>query len=166
MGSSKLSMYSSISLPDQLNLEGLEMVGFHGYALGALCYIGLIVVLFMGVSFVYRGYFVSSHVYGSSWLEAIWSITPMFVLLVLTLPSVSLLYVMEGLFDPVLSVKATGHQWYWSYESGEWDFEFDSYMLTGLEFGGLRLLDVDNSLTLPYGTDIKLVTTSTDVIHA
>lgn len=47
------------------------MVRFHGYALGALCFIRLIVVLFIGVSFFYRGYFVSSHVYGSNWLEAI-----------------------------------------------------------------------------------------------
>ena len=107
-----MSIYSSVSLPDQLNLEGLEMVGFHRYAMRALLFIGTIVVLFMRVTILYRDYFVSSHVYGSNWLEAIWSITPMFVLLVLTLPSVSLLYVIEGLFDPVLSVKATRHQWY------------------------------------------------------
>jgi len=165
---SLVSMYSAVSLPDQLNMEGLEVVSFHGYALRALCFIRTVVLFFIAT--VFRGnVFVTSNVYGSSWLEAVWSITPIFVLLVLTLPSVSLLYIIEGLYNPLLSVKATGHQWYWSYESSDFrGFNFDSYMETGssLKPRDLRLLEVDNTLCLPYRTDVKVVTTSTDVIHS
>lgn len=56
------------------------------------------------------------------------------------------------------------HQWYWSYGHGE--SSVDSYIVAEPTVGDLRLLDVDNRLSVPYRADIRFIVTSTDVIHA
>jgi len=75
--------------------------------------------------------------------------------------------------NPAMTVKAIGHQWYWSYELSDFagdDNEtvaFDSYMVPAdeLEAGQLRLLEVDNRLVLPVDTHIRVIVTATDVLH-
>jgi len=163
-----MSMYSAFSLPDHVNLEGMEIDAFHGFVLSTLAFISS-VVFFFGYVVFHKKNSLHSNIYGSSWLETVWSVTPIFVLLVLTLPSISLLYMIEGIYTPLLTVKATRHQWYWNYETRDYnEFEYDSYIVpeSKLVKGDLRILEVDNSLCLPYGTDIKILTTANDVIHS
>ena len=119
-----------------------------------------------------RNFFFKSH----SVLEICWTIIPMFVVAAMLYPSFALLYAMDELKDPVLSVKIIGHQWYWTYEipvSVEKSelkklISFDSYMLPeeDLPFGGFRLLEVDNRLYLPVKSSIRLLITSADVLHS
>lgn len=102
--------------------------------------------------------------------ELLCSIFPTLILLLQMVPSLSLLYY-YGLInlDSNLTVKVTGHQWYWSYEFSDIPgLEFDSYMksLDQLTLGEPRLLEVDNRCVVPCDTNIRFCITSADVIHA
>jgi len=107
-------------------------------------------------------------------LEIVWTILPAVILILIAIPSFALLYAMDELEDPRLTIKAIGHQWYWSYEYRDLVFghpvskNFDSYMVLeeDLPVGGLRLLEVDNPLVLPINTQIRVLVTSTDVLHS
>ena len=80
-------------------------------------------------------------------IEIVWTIIPSFILVLIAIPSFALLYSMDEVVDPSVTVKAIGHQWFWSYEysdysqSDEQSVAFDSYMLPSddLELGTLRL---------------------------
>ena len=107
-------------------------------------------------------------------IELIWTITPALILVLIAFPSFKLLYLMDEVTDPSLSVLAEGHQWYWSYEypdflNSDGDFvEFDSYLVpeSDLEDGALRMLEVDNRVILPEITHTRFILTAADVIHS
>jgi heme/copper-type cytochrome/quinol oxidase subunit 2 len=107
-------------------------------------------------------------------IELIWTITPALILVLIAFPSFKLLYLMDEVTDPSLSVLAEGHQWYWSYEypdflNSDGDFvEFDSYLVpeSDLQKGGLRMLEVDNRVILPEITHTRFILTAADVIHS
>ena len=108
-------------------------------------------------------------------IEIVWTITPSFILAIIAVPSFALLYSMDEVIEPAITLKAIGHQWYWSYEYSDYNsttaqnesIEFDSYMLPEdeLETGQLRLLEVDNPIYLPTHTHIRVLATSEDVLH-
>lgn len=107
-------------------------------------------------------------------IELIWTITPALILILIAFPSFKLLYLMDEVNDPSMTIVAEGHQWYWSYQypdfvdSNEEFIEFDSYIVpdSDLEDGGLRMLEVDNRVIIPELTNIRFVVTSGDVIHS
>ena len=89
------------------------------------------------------------------------------------MPSFALLYSIDEVIDPSLTIKCVGHQWYWSYEYSDsanenGSLNFDSYMIPEdeLELGELRLLEVDNRVVLPTGTHIRVLITALDVLHS
>nr|ALO20820.1 cytochrome c oxidase subunit 2 [Eudendrium capillare] len=103
-------------------------------------------------------------------IEIVWTLIPAFVLVFIAFPSLQLLYNMDEIVDPSLTIKAVGHQWYWSYEYSDLEeesIEFDSYMIPSadLEIGDLRLLEVDNRIVIPVNTQVRVVVTGADVIH-
>lgn len=112
----------------------------------------------------------------ASQLEIIWTFIPAGVLLLLAVPSFNLLYSLDELIDPSLTLKVIGHQWYWSYEysdfatleEGVTSLAFDSYMVStsDLSSGAFRLLEVDNRVVLPIKTHIRLLVTAADVLHS
>ena len=107
-------------------------------------------------------------------IELIWTITPALILILIAFPSFKLLYLMDEVSDPAMSVLAEGHQWYWSYQypdflnSDEEFIEFDSYLIpeSDLEEGALRMLEVDNRVILPELTHVRFIVTGADVIHS
>ena len=107
-------------------------------------------------------------------IEIVWTVAPSLILVTIALPSFALLYSMDEIVDPALTLKAVGHQWYWSYEytdyntSDEPAIAFDSYMIAedDLEPGQMRLLEVDNRVVLPVSTHIRVLVTSADVLHS
>lgn len=109
----------------------------------------------------------------ASTLEVIWTVTPSFILLFIALPSFDLLYAMDEVIDPALTVKVIGHQWYWSYEYSDYSSDdqesiaFDSYMVPEdeLETGQYRLLEVDEKVVIPVNTHVRFIVTSSDVLH-
>nr|CDG50906.1 cytochrome c oxidase subunit II [Exaiptasia diaphana] len=104
-------------------------------------------------------------------LEIIWTIVPALILILIALPSLKLLYLMDEVMDPALTIKTIGHQWYWSYEYSDYQtetLEFDSYMVptSDLKNGDFRLLEVDNRLVVPINTHVRVLVTGADVLHS
>lgn len=111
--------------------------------------------------------------------EFVWASFPAAIIALLLFPSLFLLYTLDVDFDPKLTVKVIGHQWFWSYEFDNWielpngDFEyvsydFDSSMVVDdyLEYGDKRLLEVDNPLIVPVNVSLRFLITSADVLHS
>jgi cytochrome c oxidase subunit 2 len=106
-------------------------------------------------------------------IELIWTITPALVLIAIAFPSFRLLYLLDEVISPTITIKVTGHQWFWSFEYSDYvtedgdSIEFDSYMIpeADLELGQFRLLDVDNKVVIPVDTHIRLIVTGADVLH-
>nr|AHZ01498.1 cytochrome oxidase subunit II [Clonopsis felicitatis]AHZ01542.1 cytochrome oxidase subunit II [Clonopsis gallica]AHZ01562.1 cytochrome oxidase subunit II [Clonopsis soumiae]AHZ01506.1 cytochrome oxidase subunit II [Clonopsis felicitatis]AHZ01510.1 cytochrome oxidase subunit II [Clonopsis felicitatis] len=100
-------------------------------------------------------------------IELIWTVTPALTLFFIATPSLRLLYLMDEINNPMMTTKAIGHQWYWTYEYSDFnDKEFDSYMMNMENNMNFRLLDVDNRMVLPSNTFIRMIVTSMDVIHS
>jgi len=118
---------------------------------------------------------IPSKIIHGTTIEIIWTLTPSLILLIIAAPSLSLLYAIDEIHQATLTLKAIGHQWYWSYEYNDYDLDdvnrkvqFDSYMLQedDLEEGQLRLIEVDNRVILPIQTHVRLLLTSADVLHS
>ena len=117
---------------------------------------------------------VAAKIIHGTTLEIIWTVTPSFILMIIALPSFALLYSMDEVIDPALTVKAIGHQWYWTYEYSDYttpehqSVVFDSYMIPedDLELGQLRLLEVDHRVVLPVHTHVRMIITAADVLHS
>ena len=109
-----------------------------------------------------------------SFIETIWTITPALVLIGIAFPSFRLLYLLDEVISPTITIKVLGHQWYWSFEYSDYvsstgqSIEFDSYLIPEdtLENGQLRLLDVDNRVLIPVDTHIRFIVSASDVIHS
>nr|QIV24590.1 cytochrome c oxidase subunit II [Bifidoprionus rufus] len=102
-------------------------------------------------------------------IEIIWTILPAVTLIFIALPSLRILYVMDEINSPLVTVKIIGHQWYWSYEYSDFkNVEFDSYMIpiADMKKFNFRLLDVDNRMVVPFESQIRLMVTAADVIHS
>lgn len=104
-------------------------------------------------------------------LEIMWTFIPVVIVVMITIPSVKLMYEMEKPHDPDMTVKVIGKQWYWTYEypvkEGK-TLSFDSRMIEtkDLKPGQLRLLEVDNRMVVPVGTTVQLIITAGDVLHS
>nr|AAT98383.1 cytochrome c oxidase subunit II [Paratanytarsus hyperboreus] len=100
-------------------------------------------------------------------IEMIWTILPAIVLLFIAFPSLRILYLLDEINNPSISLKTIGHQWYWSYEYSDFNnIEFDSYMMKENLTNSFRLLDVDNRIILPTNNQIRILVTATDVLHS
>ena len=102
-------------------------------------------------------------------LEIVWTIVPVIILIIIAVPSFKLLYKNDRIVEPEMTLKITGYQWYWGYEYPDHDgISFNSYMVPTEELkeGQQRLLSTDNVVVLPVETDISILVTANDVLHA
>nr|YP_010758139.1 cytochrome c oxidase subunit II [Macroscelides micus]WEW63449.1 cytochrome c oxidase subunit II [Macroscelides micus] len=102
-------------------------------------------------------------------VETVWTILPAIILIMIALPSLRILYMMDEISNPMMTIKTMGHQWYWSYEYSDYiDLNFDSYMIPTNELapGDFRLLEVDNRVVLPMEVPIRVLISSEDVLHS
>jgi cytochrome c oxidase subunit II len=102
-------------------------------------------------------------------IEMLWTVVPVLILIIIAIPSFKLMYYMDRVPNPEMTIKVTGHQWYWSYEyPDQGGLAFDSNVIPEdqLKPGQKRLLDVDNPLVVPEDTTIRVLVTGTDVIHS
>jgi cytochrome c oxidase subunit 2 len=102
-------------------------------------------------------------------IEILWTVIPVLILVVIAIPSFRLIYYQDRTPDPDMTIKVTGHQWYWEYtypDQGNLDIESRYIHDEDLKPGQLRLLAVDNQLVIPVGKKIRILTTSSDVIHS
>uniref|UniRef100_A0A0A0RUQ6 Cytochrome c oxidase subunit 2 n=2 Tax=Propylea japonica TaxID=158624 RepID=A0A0A0RUQ6_9CUCU len=140
---------------------------FHDHALLILmmitCTVAYIMISLIFNKFNHR-FLLEGHT-----IETIWTILPALTLVFIALPSLKLIYMIDEIRNPLISIKTIGHQWYWTYEYSDFNnIEFDSYMIPMNEMKNFhfRLLEVDNRTVLPYLSPIRVLTSSSDVIHS
>jgi cytochrome c oxidase subunit 2 len=161
--------------PASPTMEG--MINFHNYIMIFLITIGTFVLWMLYkvmTDFNSEVHSTPERFTHSSTLEIVWTIIPAIVLMFIAVPSFGLLYSLDELIDPTLTLKIVGHQWYWSYEYSDYttleggeSLNFDSYLIatSDLNVGTFRLLEVDNRVMLPTNTHIRLLLTAADVLH-
>jgi cytochrome c oxidase subunit 2 len=162
----------------------MEMI--HHFNNGLLVVVALIVVfvlallLYIILRFNVRANPVPSRTTHNTLIEVIWTVVPILILVGIAVPSFALLFAehdparaiagYDPAKDPTITIKATGNQWYWSYEYPDnGDITFDSYMLQENQRDAAtqpRLLAVDNELIVPVGTVVRMQVIGADVIHA
>nr|QEI26281.1 cytochrome c oxidase subunit II [Neomys fodiens]QEI26320.1 cytochrome c oxidase subunit II [Neomys fodiens] len=144
-----------------------ELMNFHDHALMIVFLISTLVLYI--ISSMLTTKLTHTSTMDAQAVETIWTILPAIILILIALPSLRILYMMDEINNPALTMKTVGHQWYWSYEYTDYDeLNFDSYMIptTDLKPGDLRLLEVDNRAVLPMETTVRVLITSEDVLHS
>nr|YP_010952698.1 cytochrome c oxidase subunit II [Trapezia cymodoce]WMQ53118.1 cytochrome c oxidase subunit 2 [Trapezia cymodoce] len=144
-----------------------QLIFFHDHIMLILVlittFVGYIMFMVLMNSYIHR------YMLENQTIEMIWTIIPAVILIFIALPSLRLLYLLDEVNNPSMTLKTIGHQWYWSYEYSDFlHLEFDSYMtpLNEMNSSGFRLLDVDNRVVLPMNTQIRIIISAADVIHS
>ena len=144
-----------------------QLIFFHDHAITILILIISIVAYnLFSTCFNLR---IDQHMLESQELELFWTIIPSFILLFIGLPSIRLLYLLDEVYRPAITLKSIGHQWYWSYEYSDFlNVEFDAYIIPSNEIRNniFRLLDVDNRTVIPINSQIRTLITAADVLHS
>nr|ABF13506.1 cytochrome oxidase subunit II [Grylloblatta sp. BYU_gb29.1] len=162
-----MATWMAFSLQDSSSPMMEQLIFFHDHTLLILTTIVTLVSYLMGSLFFNTN--INRNLLESQTIEMIWTITPAIILFFIAVPSLRLLYLMDEINNPAITLKTVGHQWYWSYEYSDFsNIEFDAYMipLNEMENSSFRLLDVDNRITLPMNTHIRMIVTAADVLHS
>nr|BAI77329.1 cytochrome c oxidase subunit II [Acentrophryne dolichonema] len=144
-----------------------ELLHFHDHALMILFIISTLVLYILLVMVSTK--LTNKYTLDSQEIEVIWTVLPAAVLVLIALPSLRILYLMDEINDPHLTIKAMGHQWYWSYEYTDYEkLEFDSYMVPTHELypGQFRLLEVDHRMIVPVESPVRVMVSAEDVLHS
>ena len=144
-----------------------QLIFFHDHIMLIL----ILIITFVGyiLSTVLLNSFINRYMLEHQTIEMIWTAIPAIILIFIALPSLRLLYLLDEVNSPTITLKTIGHQWYWSYEYSDFlHLEFDSYIVPSneLDSSGFRLLDVDNRTVLPMNTQIRVIISAADVIHS
>nr|WMQ72235.1 cytochrome oxidase subunit II [Okanagana gibbera]WMQ72236.1 cytochrome oxidase subunit II [Okanagana gibbera] len=162
-----MSNWSNINFQDAMSPLMEQLIFFHDHTLVILIVITVIVGYMMSTLFMNN--MIDRLLLEGQLIEFIWTLLPAMTLIFIALPSLRLLYLLDEVNNPLLTIKIIGHQWYWSYEYSDFlNVEFDSYMKStnNLDMNEFRLIEVDNRMILPFSTQIRLMITSTDVLHS
>nr|QEJ81453.1 cytochrome c oxidase subunit 2 [Pygoluciola sp. FM18] len=162
-----MATWMNLNSQDSISPLMEQLTFFHDHTMMILTIITLIVMYIM-ISMMMNK-FINRLLLEGQMIELIWTISPAITLIFIALPSLQLLYLLDEINSPLVSVKSMGHQWYWSYEFSDFKkAEFDSYMIPSNEQKSFsfRLLEVDNRLALPVYTQIRMMVSSSDVIHS
>nr|YP_008080801.1 cytochrome c oxidase subunit II [Scomberomorus munroi]AFU65459.1 cytochrome c oxidase subunit II [Scomberomorus munroi]AFU65472.1 cytochrome c oxidase subunit II [Scomberomorus munroi x Scomberomorus semifasciatus]AFU65485.1 cytochrome c oxidase subunit II [Scomberomorus munroi x Scomberomorus semifasciatus]AFU65498.1 cytochrome c oxidase subunit II [Scomberomorus munroi x Scomberomorus semifasciatus] len=144
-----------------------ELLHFHDHALMIVFLISTF-VLYIIIAMVTTK-LTNSYILDSQEIEIIWTVLPAIILILIALPSLRILYLMDEINNPHLTVKAVGHQWYWSYEYTDYkDLAFDSYMIPTQDLapGQFRLLEADHRMVVPVESPVRMLITADDVLHS
>nr|YP_002519462.1 cytochrome c oxidase subunit II [Scobinichthys granulatus]BAH10502.1 cytochrome c oxidase subunit II [Scobinichthys granulatus] len=159
--------------PSQLGLQDAaspvmeELLHFHDHALMIVFLISTL-VLYIIVAMVSTK-LTNKYILDSQEIEIIWTVLPAIILILIALPSLRILYLMDEINDPHLTIKAMGHQWYWSYEYTDYeDLGFDSYMVPTQDLapGHFRLLEADHRMVVPVESPVRVLVSAEDVLHS
>nr|WMV00404.1 cytochrome oxidase subunit II [Maoricicada clamitans] len=162
-----MSNWSYMNMQDAMSPLMEQLMFFHDHVLVILIMITIIVAYMMLMLVMNK--IINRLLLEGQLIEFIWTLLPAMTLIFIALPSLRLLYMLDEINNPLLTLKVIGHQWYWSYEYSDFfDVEFDSYMKSTIDMSKneFRLLDVDNRVILPFNIQIRLLISSFDVIHS
>ncbi|YP_003097643.1 cytochrome c oxidase subunit II (mitochondrion) [Xiphophorus hellerii] len=144
-----------------------ELLHFHDHTLMIVFLISTL-VLYIIVAMVTTK-LTDKLILDSQVIEIIWTLLPAMILILIALPSLRILYLMDEINDPHLTIKAMGHQWYWSYEYTDYeDLSFDSYMVPTQDLapGQFRLLETDHRMVVPLNSPTRILISADDVLHS
>nr|YP_010587537.1 cytochrome c oxidase subunit II [Mordacia mordax]YP_010587550.1 cytochrome c oxidase subunit II [Mordacia praecox]WAB46094.1 cytochrome c oxidase subunit II [Mordacia mordax]WAB46107.1 cytochrome c oxidase subunit II [Mordacia praecox] len=162
-----MAQQAQLGLQDASSPIMEEITHFHDHTMMIVFMISTLVLYLIMVMVTAK--FTNKQIIDSQDVEIVWTVLPAIILITIALPSLRILYLMDEINNPHLTIKALGHQWYWTYEYTDYyNLEFDSYMTptNELQSGGFRLLDVDHRIVVPMESPIRLLLTSEDVIHS
>nr|QYC36462.1 cytochrome c oxidase subunit 2 [Sympetrum striolatum] len=162
-----MATWAQLNFQDAASPMMEQLHYFHDHTMMVLVIITVMVAYIMGTMFFNSD--VNRYLLDGQKIETVWTILPVFVLVIIAMPSLRLLYLLDEVNEPSITLKTVGHQWYWSYEYSDFKhIEFDSYMIpyNEMEESGLRLLEVDNRTTLPMKTQVRILITAADVLHS
>nr|ADM73176.1 cytochrome oxidase subunit II [Macrotermes barneyi]ADM73181.1 cytochrome oxidase subunit II [Macrotermes sp. HY-2010] len=160
-----MTTWSNLSLQDSASPIMEQLIFFHDHALMIMLMI-ITTVMYTMISII-KNKQTSRFILEGQMIETIWTIAPAIILVFIAMPSLRLLYLMDEVHNPALTLKAVGHQWYWSYEYSDFTkMEFDSYMTQEEQPNTFRLLDTDNRVVLPMNSPIRMIVTAADVLHS
>jgi cytochrome c oxidase subunit 2 len=148
-----------------------DIIWFHDFLLWVIAAITLFVLALLLIiifRFNARANPAPSRTTHNTTIEVIWTVVPVLILVTIAVPSFRLLFYQLDVPKADVTVKATGKQWFWSYQYPDSKFEFDSLMVQekDLKPGQPRLLAVDNEMVVPVNKVVKVLTTGADVIHS
>nr|QJT78394.1 cytochrome c oxidase subunit II [Takecallis taiwana]UTU35087.1 cytochrome c oxidase subunit II [Takecallis taiwana] len=142
-----------------------QLIFFHDHTIFIVIMI-MFMISYMMI-FIIKNKFINIKISENQMIELIWTTLPPIILIFIALPSLHLLYLMDEIKSPIMTIKIFGHQWFWSYEYSDFfNIEFESYMLNSMEKNNFRLIEVDNKTIIPYKFNIRLLISSDDVIHS
>nr|YP_008854982.1 cytochrome c oxidase subunit II [Osteochilus schlegelii]BAO08952.1 cytochrome c oxidase subunit II [Osteochilus schlegelii] len=144
-----------------------ELLHFHDHALMVVFLISTL-VLYIILAMVSTK-LTNKNVLDSQEIEMVWTVLPAIILIFIALPSLRILYLMDEINNPHLTIKAMGHQWYWSYEYTDYEnLEFDSYMVQTQDLapGHFRLLETDHRMVIPMESPTRVLVSAEDVLHS
>nr|ASU53284.1 cytochrome oxidase subunit II [Lambersaphis pruinosa] len=142
-----------------------QLIFFHDHTIFIIFMIMFMITYMM--IFIIKNKFINIKISENQMIEFIWTIIPPIILIFIAMPSLHLLYLMDEVKSPIMTIKIFGHQWFWSYEYSDFfNIEFESYMINNSQKENFRLIEVDNKTILPYKFNIRLLISSEDVIHS
>nr|YP_009917447.1 cytochrome c oxidase subunit II [Drabescus ineffectus]QLJ57895.1 cytochrome c oxidase subunit II [Drabescus ineffectus] len=162
-----MATWNMIGFQDAVSPIMEQLIMFHDHTMMILTMI-TISVLYMLLS-LFTNKLINRMLLEGQLIELIWTLMPAILLVMIAMPSLKTLYLLEEINKPLITMKAIGHQWYWSYEYSDFKkIEFDSYMkqTNNIENNEFRLLEVDNRILLPFNVQSRILVTSQDVIHS
>nr|UPL65262.1 cytochrome c oxidase subunit II [Largus sp.] len=162
-----MATWGMINLQDAMTPMMEQLNFFHDHTLVILTMITTLVAYIMISTMMNK--LTNRFLLESQAIEVIWTTLPAITLVFIALPSLQLLYLIDEINKPLITMKTIGHQWYWSYEYSDFNnIEFDSYMKpwNEIENSEFRLLDVDNRVILPINTQVRILVTAADVLHS
>nr|QXT44455.1 cytochrome c oxidase subunit 2 [Apicotermitinae gen. H sp. CMRT160] len=162
-----MTTWLNLTLQDSASPIMEQLIYFHDHAL--MIMLMIITTVFYTMISIIQNKQTSRFILEGQMIETIWTIAPAIILVFIAMPSLRLLYLMDEIHNPVLTLKTVGHQWYWSYEYSDFTkLEFDSYMVQqeDLQSNSFRLLDTDNRVVLPMNSPIRMIVTAADVLHS
>lgn len=149
-----------------------RITGFHDLLLVVITLISIFVLgllAYVMYRFNERANPTPSRTTHNARLEVLWTVIPVVILVAIAVPSFRLLYYSDTVPEADMTLKATGNQWYWTYQYPDHgNFEFDSNIVpeADLRPGQPRLLETDNRVVLPVNATVRLQVTASDVLHA
>nr|WRK21520.1 cytochrome c oxidase subunit II [Tartessus sp.] len=162
-----MSTWSNLMFQDAASPIMENLIMFHDHTMMIIIMI-TIMVGYMMMSMMLNK-LINRFLLEGQMIELIWTVMPAMMLILIAMPSLRILYLLEELSNPMITIKAIGHQWYWSYEYSDFKkIEFDSYMkpLNELSNEEFRLLETDNRIILPFNMKSRIIVSSSDVIHS
>jgi len=162
-----MATWSNLGLQDRASPVIEQLTFFHDHTLIILTIITILVgyvIIRLRFNKLTNRYLLSGQL-----IEIVWTILPAIILVFIAIPSLRLLYLIDEIYNPSITLKTIGHQWYWSYEYSDFNnLEFDSYIIptNDLKLEEFRLLDVDNRIILPLNTQVRILVSAADVLHS